>query len=70
MLYQMNLYHLAIELAQKSGMDGSQQNIIFRKFGDYLYQKGSYDEAMAQYIKAIDSTEPSQVIRKVCCPPG
>ena len=65
MLYQRNLYHLAIELAQKSGMDGKQQNIIFRKFGDYLYQKGNYDEAMTQYIKAIDSTEPSQVIRKV-----
>ncbi len=64
MLYQRNLYHLAIDLAQKSGMDGQQQNIIFKKFGDHLYQKGSYDEAMTQYIKAIDSTEPSQVIRK------
>lgn len=64
MLSQRNLYHLAIELARKSGLDGQQQNIIFRKFGDYLYQKGSYDEAMVQYIKAIDSTEPSQVIRK------
>ena len=65
MLYQRNLYHLAIELAQKSGMDGKQQGAIFKKFGDHLYQKGSYDEAMTQYIKAIDSTEPSQVIRKV-----
>ena len=64
MLYQRNLYHLAIELARKSGLDSQQQNVIFRKFGDYLYQKGSYDEAMVQYIKAIDSTEPSQVIRK------
>lgn len=64
MLYQRNLYHLAIELARKSGLDSKQQNVIFRKFGDYLYQKGSYDEAMVQYIKAIDSTEPSQVIRK------
>ena len=65
MLYQRNLYHLAIELAQKSGMDGKQQNAIYKKFGDHLYQKGSYDEAMTQYIRAIDSTEPSQVIRKV-----
>ena len=45
-------------------MDESQQNAIYRKYGDYLYQKGNYDEAMAQYIKAIDSTEPSRVIRK------
>jgi len=65
MLYQRNLYHLAIELAQKSGMDGKQKNVIYKRFGDYLYQKGNYDEAMTQYIRAIDSTEPSQVIRKV-----
>jgi vacuolar protein sorting-associated protein 11 len=64
MLYQRNLYTLAVELAQKCGMSPQQQNIIFRKYGDYLYQKGSYDEAMTQYIKAIDSTEPSQVIRR------
>lgn len=66
LLYQRNLYPLAINLAQKAGMDGSQQNAIYRKYGDYLYQKGDYDSAMSQYIKAIDSTEPSQVIRKVC----
>jgi len=64
MLYQRNLYNLAVELAQKSGMDAQAQNAIFRRYGDYLYQKGSYDEAMAQYIKALGSTEPSQVIRK------
>ncbi|GAB1312843.1 Vacuolar protein sorting-associated protein 11 [Madurella fahalii] len=64
MLYQRNLYTLAVDLAQKCGMDAQQQNVIFRKYGDYLYQKGNYDEAMTQYIKAIDSTEPSQVIRK------
>lgn len=64
MLYQRNLYMLAVDLAKRCGMDAQQQNVIFRKYGDYLYQKGNYDEAMAQYIKAIDSTEPSQVIRK------
>lgn len=65
-LYQRNLYVLAINLAQKAGLDSSQQNIILRKFGDYLYQKQDYDTAMQQYLKAIDNTEPSQVIRKVC----
>ncbi|KAK4221296.1 hypothetical protein QBC38DRAFT_513637 [Podospora fimiseda] len=64
MLYQRNLYTLAVDLAQKCGVDAQQQNVILRKYGDYLYQKGNYDEAMTQYIKAIDSTEPSQVIRK------
>lgn len=65
LLYQRNLFPLAINLAQKSGMDLQQQNIIYRKYGDHLYQKGDYDSAMAQYIRAIESTEPSQVIRKV-----
>lgn len=63
-LYQRNLYVLAINLAQKAGLDTSQQNVILRKFGDYLYSKQDYDTAMQQYLKAIDNTEPSQVIRK------
>lgn len=66
MLYQRNMFPLAIELAQNSGMDSQQQSIIYRKFGDHLYQKADYDGAMVQYIRAIDTTEPSQVIRKVC----
>lgn len=65
LLYQRNMFPLAVDLAQKSGMDEKQQTAIFRRFGDHLYQKGDYDGAMVQYIKAIDTTEPSQVIRKV-----
>ncbi|KAL4990113.1 hypothetical protein BDW68DRAFT_155080 [Aspergillus falconensis] len=63
-LYQRNLYILAINLAQKIGVDTNQQNAIYRRYGDYLYQKGDYDTAMQQYLRAIDNTEPSQVIRK------
>ncbi|KAI9803396.1 MAG: hypothetical protein M1833_000915 [Piccolia ochrophora] len=63
-LFQRNLYVLAINIAQKARMDGLQQNVIFRKFGDYLYQKGDYDGSMQQYLKAIENTEPSQIIRK------
>lgn len=68
-LYQRNLFLPAINLAQKSGVDAENQNVIFRKYGDSLYQKGEYDNAMQQYLKAIDNTEPSQVIRKVRAPP-
>lgn len=68
MLYQRNMFHLAIELAQNSGLNGQQQTVIYRKFGDHLYQKADYDGAMVQYIRAIDTTEPSQVIRKACIP--
>lgn len=64
-MYSRNLFPLAIELAQKSGLDAEQQSLIYRRFGDHLYQKADYDGAMVQYIRAIDTTEPSQVIRKV-----
>ncbi|KND87672.1 Vacuolar protein sorting-associated protein 11, partial [Tolypocladium ophioglossoides CBS 100239] len=64
MLYQRNMFPLAIELAQNSGLDSRQQTLIYRRFGDHLYQKADYDGAMVQYIRAIDTTEPSQVIRK------
>lgn len=64
-LYQRNLYILAINLAQKTDVDSMQQNAIYRRYGDFLYQKGDYDTAMQQYLRAIDNTEPSQVIRKV-----
>lgn len=64
-LYQRELFVLAINLAQKSRVDTPQLNVILRKYGDYLHKKGDYDTAMQQYLKAIDNTEPSQVIRKV-----
>lgn len=64
MLYQRNMYPLALELARYTGLDSQQQSVIYRKFGDHLYQKGDYDGSMVQYIRAIDTTEPSQVIRK------
>ncbi|SPO03529.1 related to vacuolar protein sorting PEP5 protein [Cephalotrichum gorgonifer] len=64
MLYQRNLFPLALELAQKAKMDAKQQSAIYKRFGDHLYQKADYDNAMVQYIRAIDATEPSQVIRK------
>ena len=65
LLYQRNLYVLAINMAQKMAVSKAQQNVILRKYGDFLYQRQDYDTAMQQYLKAIDNTEPSQVIRKV-----
>ncbi|KAM3557100.1 hypothetical protein MY1884_004710 [Beauveria asiatica] len=64
MIYQRNMFPLALELARNSGMNFKEQSVIYRKFGDHLYQKADYDGSMVQYIRAIDSTEPSQVIRK------
>jgi len=66
MIYERDLYVLAVQVAQKAGVSKQQQNAIFRRYGDYLYHsKKDYDTAMQQYLRAIDNTEPSQVIRKV-----
>lgn len=37
---------------------------LHRRYGDYLYQKGSFDEAVGEYIKTIGTIEPSYVIRR------
>ncbi|KAK5165475.1 Vacuolar protein sorting-associated protein 11 [Saxophila tyrrhenica] len=63
-LYQRNLFVEAISMARKYNVDPVQRNVIFRRYGDFLYQKGDYDTAMQQYLRAIDNTEPSQIIRK------
>ncbi|KAI9892351.1 MAG: hypothetical protein M1814_001552 [Vezdaea aestivalis] len=63
-LYHRDLYILAINLANKARLGPRDLNTIYRKYGDYLYQKSDYDGAMQQYLQAIDNTEPSQVIRK------
>ncbi|KAI9666733.1 MAG: hypothetical protein M1831_001508 [Alyxoria varia] len=63
-LFQRNLYVLAIQVAQRAGVEQTQQSAIFRRYGDYLYQKKDYDTAMQQYLRAIDTAEPSQIIRK------
>lgn len=64
MIFARNLHTLAIQMGRKYKVDPTQQNVIYRKYGDFLYQKGDYDTAMQQYLRAIDNTEPSQVIRK------
>lgn len=64
LLYDRQLFVLAIQIAQKAGVSTAQQNVIFRRYGDYLYQKKDYDTAMQQYLRAIDNTEHTHVIRK------
>jgi hypothetical protein len=64
-MYQRNLFPQALSLARKCKLEKSRQNVIFQKYGDFLYSKNEYDGAMQQYLKAIDGIEPSQVIRKV-----
>ncbi|CAG8553416.1 4440_t:CDS:10 [Paraglomus brasilianum] len=63
-LFKKNLYLLAINLAHSQKYDDASISEIFKKYGDHLYSKGDYDNAMSQYIRTIGQLEPSYVIRK------
>lgn len=64
-LFKLNLYVLAINLAHMQKYDDTSISEIFKKYGDHLYSKGDYDGSMEQYIRTIGQLEPSYVIRKV-----
>lgn len=63
MLFRKSLYTVAINLVQ-SQQDAAATAEVLRKYGDHLYGKQDYDEAMAQYIRTIGQLEPSFVIQK------
>lgn len=64
MLFKKNLYTVAINLVQSQQADAAATAEVLRKYGDHLYGKQDYDEAMAQYINTIGHLEPSYVIQK------
>lgn len=71
-LLNQDLYPLALNMSQTPATDtntnlvGSGQLAeIYRKYGDYLYNKGEFDNAMIQYLNTVGWLEPSYVIRKV-----
>lgn len=64
MLFKKNLYTVAINLVQSQQADAAATAEVLRKYGDHLYIKQDYDEAMAQYIHTIGHLEPSYVIQK------
>lgn len=64
MLFKKNLYTVAINIVQSQQADASAIAEVLRKYGDHLYGKQDYDEAMAQYIRTIGHLEPSYVIQK------
>ncbi|OWM75442.1 hypothetical protein CDL15_Pgr021606 [Punica granatum] len=64
LLFKKNLYTVAINLVQSQQADAAATAEVLRKYGDHLYSKQDYDEAMAQYIHTIGHLEPSYVIQK------
>lgn len=64
-LYRKNLYTLAGAVAKSEGMDEQGIKEIWARYGDYLYTKGDFEAAIAQFVKTLGFLQPSYVIRKV-----
>lgn len=64
-LYRKNLYTLAGAVAKSEGMDEQGIKDIWARYGDYLYTKGDFEGAIAQFVKTLGFLQPSYVIRKV-----
>uniref|UniRef100_A0A914M6T4 Vacuolar protein sorting-associated protein 11 homolog n=1 Tax=Meloidogyne incognita TaxID=6306 RepID=A0A914M6T4_MELIC len=64
-LLKKNLFDLAISIVRQSRFTTSDQcKSIYMKYGDYLYTKGDFDNAMKQYTETIGHVEPSKIIKK------
>jgi hypothetical protein len=65
LLYERGQYTLALALAKTQGLDAERTADVHRAYGDYLYARGEFDGAMAQYVRTLGAVPPSYVIRKV-----
>ena len=63
-LYSRNLHQLAIQFAEKAHLPSPHLNDIIQKYGDYLFSRADYDSALQQYLRAITTINPSEIIRK------
>src|SRR5579871_4794323 len=63
-LYSRNLHQLAIQFAESAHLPSQKINSIVAKYADHLFSRGEYDAAIQQYLRALDSINPSEVIRK------
>lgn len=66
MLFKKNHYSLAVNMAKNQNLGEEGLMEIFTQYGNHLYSKGDFDDAILQYVKTIGYLEPSYVIRKVC----
>ncbi|EPB66270.1 hypothetical protein ANCCEY_14639 [Ancylostoma ceylanicum] len=63
-LFKKNLYDVAVILA-KGSRDGTEHlKSIHAKYGDYLYGKGDFNNAVSEYKETIGMLEPSYVIKR------
>ena len=62
--YSKNQYETAYSYAENSGFDKQKLSEITRKYAEFEYSKGDYENSINQYIKTINYLDPSLVIQK------
>uniref|UniRef100_A0A915Q647 Vacuolar protein sorting-associated protein 11 homolog n=1 Tax=Setaria digitata TaxID=48799 RepID=A0A915Q647_9BILA len=63
-LFKKNLYDLAVGVAKRSPVALEHLPEIYKKYGDYLYRSGDFENAVQQYTETVGYLEPSYVIKK------
>ena len=63
-MVKRNLYATAIAIARSSSSSPAVISDLYQRYGDHLYDKGNFDDAVAQYVRTIGRLEASYVIRK------
>ncbi|KAM3726762.1 Vacuolar protein sorting-associated protein [Dirofilaria immitis] len=63
-LFKKNLYDLAVGVAKRSSVALEHLPEIYKKYGDYLYRSGDFENAVQQYMETVGYLEPSYVIKK------
>ncbi|OAF64670.1 Vacuolar protein sorting-associated protein 11, partial [Intoshia linei] len=63
MLFNKNLYQLAINVAIKKNFNEKLISEIYEQFADYLYNKSNFSQAMEYYVKTIGYLASSYVIQ-------
>ncbi|KAL4429983.1 hypothetical protein ABPG77_004353, partial [Micractinium sp. CCAP 211/92] len=63
-LYRSRSYQLAVAVAEAEQADAATLAGIRRQYGDFLYSKRDYDQAMEQYAATVGHLEPSYVIQR------
>ena len=67
-LTEKKKFELALIMAGDYNVSEAETAQVYRKFGDFLYEKSDFDGAIEKYINTIGFTEPSYVITKFVDP--
>ena len=62
--YSKNQYETAYSYAENSGFDKEKLSEITKRYAEFEYSKGDYENSINQYIKTINYLDPSLVIQK------